>query len=868
MAKTLEMAVQLSCVMNGNFDDRFTKAAKQIDNFKSKIEGLKSLDAVATSYQKLSDRINSNNATIEQNKKQLTLISTAYSTLKQRQQQLQKLQDALPARKRNTSEYAAELKKLTQEMTTLGREQSKLEAQNKKLGSQVKTDQEKFSQMGESLRKAGIDTNNLARSQDYLQRELRETQQAQDNLVQAQSRLQAARQKLNWQNITGDLVAATAKFKALEKPIKVSMDFSSAMASLNAVARLSKEEFAELEKLALRLGADTQFSNTQAAQTMEVLARAGWQVKDIQAGIPSVLSMAAAEGLELSEAADAITRILGGMNMKSSQAGELADILAFTSRKSNTNIRGLVETMKPAAPVVSTIGVSASQLASMLGVMANHGFNNSDAGTALASTVFRLAKGPKEVRAALAELGVAIQTRDGHFREIPDILKEIYAKTQKMGEAPRTEMMAKIFGLNHGKAITALLQGAAAGEIDTFERQFANGEHIGQAAESARIRNDTLSGDLTRLSSALEGFLTRFGKPLEELLRPIVDTLTQILSWINRFADNNPTMFKAAAVAAGGVMTYSAGKTVWNIGKNITEFLSARRALTAAQAAAQAAGAGTAGQALTSAAAGAGAEIAGAGATAGSALTGAGTSAGAAVTAAGASAGASLLAGASVIGLMVGAVYAQYKMWQNMTPEQRRARQEEIMNSEGATRRTREISPNAQRMRGGRNRGGFTPHATGGIFTTPHLGLVAEAGAEAIIPLTDKSRGTGLLIQAAGKLGMLQNNKNFVDSHDKKISQIKNLTRAINNSSNIINNNFYQEGAEILNGTRNSDLPDIINSPANHNNLQHFAPVINISVNANESQSRDNYSLSELIAEKVRSVLDEMNNNFARLEYA
>jgi hypothetical protein len=37
--------------------------------------------------------------------------------------------------------------------------------------------------------------------------------------------------------------------------------------------------------------------------------------------------------------------------------------------------------------------------------------------------------------------------------------------------------------------------------------------------------------------------------------------------------------------------------------------------------------------------------------------------------------------------------------------------------------------------------GGIVPHAAGGIFTTPHIGLIAEAGPEAIIPL---GRGGGL----------------------------------------------------------------------------------------------------------------------------
>jgi hypothetical protein len=51
--------------------------------------------------------------------------------------------------------------------------------------------------------------------------------------------------------------------------------------------------------------------------------------------------------------------------------------------------------------------------------------------------------------------------------------------------------------------------------------------------------------------------------------------------------------------------------------------------------------------------------------------------------------------------------------------------------------------------------GGYVPHAYGGIMTSPHLGLVAESGAEAIIPLSPGSRDRGLDVwgQAGEMLG-------------------------------------------------------------------------------------------------------------------
>ena len=128
--------------------------------------------------------------------------------------------------------------------------------------------------------------------------------------------------------------------------------------------------------------------------------------------------------------------------------------------------------------------------------------------------------------------------------------------------------------------------------------------------------------------------------------------------------------------------------------------------------------------------------------------------------------------------------------------------------------------------------------------------------------MTDKTRGTGLLIQAADRLGLINTSNNSSSINN-------NFTRSISESSNIINREIFNSEREILqNGSGNRNLSSIINRRDNNNNLHEFAPVINITVNANENESRDNYSLSELISQKVRNILDEINNNFARLEYA
>jgi|GEM_PF-6967733 len=62
---------------------------------------------------------------------------------------------------------------------------------------------------------------------------------------------------------------------------------------------------------------------------------------------------------------------------------------------------------------------------------------------------------------------------------------------------------------------------------------------------------------------------------------------------------------------------------------------------------------------------------------------------------------------------------------------------------------------------GGRDGPRATPHAAGGIFTRPHLGLVAEAGPEAIIPMNRSSRSMGLLQRANQMMGVQQQPTGF-----------------------------------------------------------------------------------------------------------
>ena len=151
----------------------------------------------------------------------------------------------------------------------------------------------------------------------------------------------------------------------------------------------------------------------------------------------------------------------------------------------------------------------------------------------------------------------------------------------------------------------------------------------------------------------------------------------------------------------------------------------------------------------------------------------------------------------------------------------------------------------------------ITPHAMGGIFTQPHIGLVAEAGREAIIPLTKQDRGTQLWVEAGRELGLLSSgtdsqNQNGINMLTQIMAQaIPQIPQAVSSfyqpESNGIslreaaeNENYYSfRGAT---ATNNKNSPQIV-----------FSPNITVTVNGsgNAEPERQYRQITEEIFEDM-----------------
>lgn len=300
-------------------------------------------------------------------------------------------------------------------------------------------------------------------------------------------------------------------------------DFESGMSTVKALTGATDAEFAQLTSTAQTLGATTKFTATEASEGMKYLAMAGWETNQIIDAMPGLLNLAAAGATDLGTAADIVSDVMTAMGMAAGEAGTAADIFAKTATSTNTTIEGLGATMKYAAPIAHSFGMSLADVAAAAGLMANAGIKDTQAGTALRASLLRMASPTTEMAKTMTKLGLSFTTAGGKMKSMSTIVSDLETAFAGLSEAEKLASAQEIFGTEAASAWLGLIsQGSEA-----YKELLYNLEHsTGAAEQMAQTQLDNLKGDITLLQSAADGmWITLIGK-LNPYMRQGVQWLT------------------------------------------------------------------------------------------------------------------------------------------------------------------------------------------------------------------------------------------------------------------------------------------------------------------------------------------------------
>ncbi|MBT9426324.1 phage tail tape measure protein [Enterobacter oligotrophicus] len=442
-----------------------------------------------------------------------------------------------------------------------------LAAKLERLNSARTQEMVKLRAASQALRSHGV---SLVGSDRTIQSAIRRTEQYNQTLERERRQLAAVTQARarydQMQQTAGKLrgggtmavAGATAAGYAAGRFLSPAVGFDREMSRVQALTRIDKSsvDFSALREQAKKLGAETQFTTTDAASGQAFLAMAGFTPQAIQAALPGVLNMALAGGMDLGESADISSNILSQFRLDPKEMDRVSDVLTGAFTRTNTDLQNIGEAMKYAGTGLSNLGVSVEQTTAMIGVMANVGLRGSIAGTGLQATFSRLAAPTGRAKTALKELGVEVADATGKMRPAEVVLTDLYKKISKYGDTDKLSFFKDIAGEEASKSFQALVMSAGSGELQKLLEALKNAK--GEAQKAAKIMADNLDGDLKNLDSAWEGFRIQINDLVDNQLRALTQGLSDVVGNMTEWAKENPKLAQSLLVVGGSVLALTA----------------------------------------------------------------------------------------------------------------------------------------------------------------------------------------------------------------------------------------------------------------------------------------------------------------------
>lgn len=376
----------------------------------------------------------------------------------------------------------------------------------------------------------------------------------QKGLAQAGSSLRGAGKQMQriGAGMSASLTAPLSVIGGLS--LKAAGDFEAAMNKVKAATGASAGEFKSLRDAAIKMGSTTQFSASQSAEAIEVLAKNGLKSSQILGGaLTASMQLAAASGTDLATAGDIATDVMLSFGKQAGDLTGLVDGMTGVLLVSKFGIDDYRMALAQAGGVAGGLGVEFEDFNVAIAATSNLFSSGSDAGTSFKTFLQRLVPASAPAAKKIRELGLEFFDAQGNMKSMADIAQELQDGLAGLSEEAKNDALSTIFGNDALRTAIGLSQQGA----DGIARLNAE---IGKASASdqAKARMEGFNGAMLELKSAIEGLQIAIGDSgLIETMTGLVKRVTEFVSELSR---TNPEILKwglmigAVAAAIGPVL--------------------------------------------------------------------------------------------------------------------------------------------------------------------------------------------------------------------------------------------------------------------------------------------------------------------------
>ena len=255
----------------------------------------------------------------------------------------------------------------------------------------------------------------------------------------------------------------------------------------------------------------------------------------------SVLTLSKASGMELPDAATALTDAMNQFNAPAEEASRYIDAVANGAKYGAAEIPQVTEALLKFGAVAAKSNISIEESTALIELLAEKGLKGAEAGTALRNVLLKISAPdalPREAQKIIGDLGISM-----------DKLKDSSIPVQEKFEMLKpllkdNSYLVKVFGLENAVAATNIIS-----NTDRLKELTSKMGEYGTAQEQADIRMDTLQGRTEKLTSTYDSFILSLNEGrgfLSGFLSELAETFTFALESLIRFNTSWEELYQKA----------------------------------------------------------------------------------------------------------------------------------------------------------------------------------------------------------------------------------------------------------------------------------------------------------------------------------
>lgn len=323
------------------------------------------------------------------------------------------------------------------------------------------------------------------------------------------------------------LVGGITAFAAVVKgSITTIREFEQSVADLRAITGASGEDLDFLKRNAIEMGKGVKGGAKAVVESYKLIASAKPELLENVSALnqvtKAVITLSQASGMELPEAATALTDAMNQFGAPAEEAAFFIDALANGAKYGSAEIPQITEALLKFGAVAKSSNINIAESTALIELLAEKGLKGAEAGTALRNVLLKLSAPdalPKDAQKVIKGLGIDFE-----------FLKDKTVTVQQKFEALKPLLqddayLVKVFGIENVTAAKNII-----GHTDRLSELTSKMDEFGTANEQAALRTQTLEGDITKLGSSWDSFILSLDKGDSVISR----SLSNLISLLNK----------------------------------------------------------------------------------------------------------------------------------------------------------------------------------------------------------------------------------------------------------------------------------------------------------------------------------------------